>query len=401
MRTSILTTCQAANLLRRIGENLHRGQIDFSHSANGVFSDRAPLRYKGPDLTSSFSSQSTGRLSGGPLTQRPRTIAIVTDCHKPVCFVPAPHRQSGLKSHTSQASVDLAVHSPESVGFSSERLERLHSAMQKTIDNKQIAGMVTLLARHGKIVDFRAYGVRDIASGAPMTKDTIFRDYSMTKPVTGVAMMILYEEGKWLPSEPIAKYVPEFAHLKVFKGVDGDGKMILVDPDHPPTMHELMSHTAGFTYGFFGDTPVDQWCATPTSSVQGSAGVYRQAAKFHFSTSRAGVDLFGIHGHRGLSRRKALRQVAARFHARPHLPATRDARCRLLRTGREAQPLRDPLLLEVRGRRTNNRSAAGRGQPARLRQAAGPCHQGRRHGVYHRRLLPLRADDGQRRRTRG
>jgi CubicO group peptidase (beta-lactamase class C family) len=79
----------------------------------------------------------------------------------------------------------------------------------------------------------------------------------MTKPVTGVAMMILYEEGKWLPSEPIAKYVPEFAHLKVFKGVDGDGKMILVDPDHPPTMHELMSHTAGFTYGFFGDTPVD------------------------------------------------------------------------------------------------------------------------------------------------
>jgi CubicO group peptidase (beta-lactamase class C family) len=129
--------------------------------------------------------------------------------------------------------------------------------MQKTIDDKQIAGMVTLLARHGKIIDYRAYGVRDIASGAPMTKDTIFRDYSMTKPVTGVAMMILYEEGKWLPSEPIAKYIPEFAHLKVFKGVDADGKMILVDPDHPPTMHELMSHTAGFTYGFFGDTPVD------------------------------------------------------------------------------------------------------------------------------------------------
>jgi CubicO group peptidase (beta-lactamase class C family) len=90
-----------------------------------------------------------------------------------------------------------------------------------------------------------------------MTKDTIFRDYSMTKPVTGVALMILYEQGKWLPSDPIAKFVPEFAHLKVYKGLDADGKMILVDPDHAPTMRELMSHTAGFTYGFFGNTPVD------------------------------------------------------------------------------------------------------------------------------------------------
>ncbi len=134
---------------------------------------------------------------------------------------------------------------PETVGFSSERLERLHALMQQAVDQKQIAGVVTILARHGKVVDYRTYGQRDMASGAPMTKDTIFRDYSMTKPVTGVAMMILYEQGKWLPSDPIAKYIPEFAHLKVFKGVDADGKMILVDPDHPPTMRELMTHTAG------------------------------------------------------------------------------------------------------------------------------------------------------------
>jgi CubicO group peptidase (beta-lactamase class C family) len=71
-------------------------------------------------------------------------------------------------------------------------------------------------------------------------------------------MMILYEQGKWQPSDPIAKYIPEFAHLKVYKGTDADGNMILVDPDHAPTMRELMSHTAGFTYGFFGDTPVDK-----------------------------------------------------------------------------------------------------------------------------------------------
>ncbi|HWG21425.1 MAG TPA: serine hydrolase domain-containing protein [Terracidiphilus sp.] len=161
-------------------------------------------------------------------------------------------------SHHAPHSTEMTTDRPESVGFSSERLQRLHSVMQQAVDKKEVAGVVTLLARHGKIVDYRAYGQRDMASGAPMTKDTIFRDYSMTKPVTGVAMMILFEEGKWLPNDPIAKYIPQFAHLKVFNGVDAVGKMILVDPDHAPTMHELMSHTAGFTYGFFGNTPVDK-----------------------------------------------------------------------------------------------------------------------------------------------
>ncbi len=153
-------------------------------------------------------------------------------------------------------SPDVTPVKPESVGFSSERLGRLHALIQGEIDQKQLAGAVTILARHGKVVDYRTYGQRDIATSAPMTRDVIFRDYSMTKPVTGVAMMILYEEGKWLPSDPIAKYIPEFAHLKVFKGVDADGKMVLVDPDHPPTMQELMSHSAGFSYGS-GHTVVD------------------------------------------------------------------------------------------------------------------------------------------------
>jgi CubicO group peptidase (beta-lactamase class C family) len=145
---------------------------------------------------------------------------------------------------------------PETVGFSTERLENLHALIQGEIDHKQLAGAITLLARHGKIIDYRTYGQRDIAISAPMTKDTIFRDYSMTKPVAGVAMMILYEQGKWLPTDPIAKYIPEFAHLKVFAGTDADGKMILVDPDHAPTMRELMSHSAGFSYGN-GTSPVD------------------------------------------------------------------------------------------------------------------------------------------------
>jgi CubicO group peptidase (beta-lactamase class C family) len=165
-------------------------------------------------------------------------------------------------SLTAQAAAkqtgEAAMASPESVGFSSERLEHLHALMQQAVDDKKIAGIVTILARHGKIIDYRSYGERDMAAHAPMTKDVIFRDYSMTKPITGAAMMILYEQGKWLPSDPISKFIPEFAHLKVFNGLDAEGKPILVDPDHAPTMRELMSHTAGFTYGFFGDTPVDK-----------------------------------------------------------------------------------------------------------------------------------------------
>jgi CubicO group peptidase (beta-lactamase class C family) len=152
----------------------------------------------------------------------------------------------------------LAQAQPETVGFSSGRLERLHAKLQQYVDDQQFAGIVTVLARRGKVVDFRAYGKRDLASGAGMERDAIFRIYSMTKPITGVAMMILYEQGKWSPSDPIAKYIPEFAHLQVFKGLDSEGKPILEDPAHAPTMAELMSHTAGFTYGIFGTTPVDK-----------------------------------------------------------------------------------------------------------------------------------------------
>ncbi len=166
-----------------------------------------------------------------------------------------PRRSAGWRSrHT----LDMTVVNPESAGFSAERIERLHAAMKQVVDNKDLSGMVTILARHGKVVDYWNYGQRDMASGAPMNKDTIFRDFSMTKPVTGVAMMILYEQGKWLPSDPISKFIPEFAHLKVYKGVDAMGRLILEDPDHLPTISELMSHSAGFTYGFFGNTPVDQ-----------------------------------------------------------------------------------------------------------------------------------------------
>jgi CubicO group peptidase (beta-lactamase class C family) len=167
-------------------------------------------------------------------------------------------QSAGRSAAKPAGTLDLSLHSPGSVGFSSERLERLHVLMQQFIDQKQIPGMITILARHGKVIDYCAYGVRDLASGAPMPKDAIFRDFSMAKPVVGAAMMMLWEQCKWLPGDPIVKYIPEFAHLKVFKGVGANGKMILQDPIHPPTIRELMTHTAGFTYGIFGDTPVDK-----------------------------------------------------------------------------------------------------------------------------------------------
>lgn len=173
-----------------------------------------------------------------------------------VCVFALGRAAMAEKARAATAAADFRPVKPETVGFSSERLDRLHELIQNEIDNKALAGAVTILARHGKVVDYRTYGMRDIAMHAPMTKDVIFRDYSMTKPVTGVAMMILYEEGKWLPSDPISKYVPEFADLKVFAGLGSAGKMILAEPEHPPTMRELMTHSAGFSYGS-GHSAVD------------------------------------------------------------------------------------------------------------------------------------------------
>jgi len=152
----------------------------------------------------------------------------------------------------------IAPAKPDTVGFSAERLQQLDQGMQAYIDQKQLAGMVTVLARHGKVVHEKTYGVMDLQSNEPMKTDSIVRIYSMTKPVTGVAMMMLYEEGKWRINDPIAKYIPEFKDLKVFAGMGADGKPILEAPKHAPTMGELMSHTAGFTYGAFGASPVDK-----------------------------------------------------------------------------------------------------------------------------------------------
>jgi CubicO group peptidase (beta-lactamase class C family) len=135
---------------------------------------------------------------------------------------------------------DVPRVAPESVGFSSAGLKAFEHAMHTLVDEGQLAGITTLVSRHGKVAAFSAYGYRDLDAKTPLTKDTIFRLASMTKPIVGVAMMMLFEEGRWTLDDPVARHIPEFKDLKVATA-SGD-----VAQAHPMTMRELMSHTAGF-----------------------------------------------------------------------------------------------------------------------------------------------------------
>ena len=153
---------------------------------------------------------------------------------------------------------DLAAAAPESAGVSSERLRRLDAGMKGLVDQGRLAGIVTLMARKGKVVHFTAHGKKDVRQPAPMTKDAIFRIYSMTKPVTGVAMMMLYEEGKWRLDEPVTRHIPEFAKLQVYAGENPDGTPKVEPQRRPMTMRELMTHTGGLAYGLVGAHAVDK-----------------------------------------------------------------------------------------------------------------------------------------------
>lgn len=136
------------------------------------------------------------------------------------------------------AAITLAA--PESVGFSTQGLKAYAQTMHALVDEGRLAGVTTLVARHGKVVMFDAYGYQDLEAKKPIAKNTIFRIASMTKPIAGVAMMKLHEEGKWRLDDPVAQHIPEFKNLKV-KTPDGE-----VPQAHPMTMRELMSYTAGF-----------------------------------------------------------------------------------------------------------------------------------------------------------
>jgi CubicO group peptidase (beta-lactamase class C family) len=148
---------------------------------------------------------------------------------------------------------------PESVGLSPERLGRITEMLRTDIAKGTIPGAVMLISRHGKVAYFEAVGRLDPQADSLMGKDAIFRIYSMTKPIATLCAMMLVEQGKLALSDPVSKYIPEFKDVKV--GVekrDSDGKVTLelVAPARPMTVQDLMRHTAGLTYGFFGEGAV-------------------------------------------------------------------------------------------------------------------------------------------------
>jgi CubicO group peptidase (beta-lactamase class C family) len=146
---------------------------------------------------------------------------------------------------------------PETVGLSSERLARIDKAMQEDIDQKKTGGIVVLIARHGQVAYHKAFGYADMESGRKMQTDSLFRLYSMTKPVTSVALLTLYEEGKFQLTDPLEKYIPAFKGIKVYVKTGDKGAMILEDCKRKITIQDVFRHTAGFAYGM-GDTPVEK-----------------------------------------------------------------------------------------------------------------------------------------------
>lgn len=151
-------------------------------------------------------------------------------------------------------AAELPQARPEEVGIARAQLERGKAIVQAMVDKKETAGVVTLVARHGKVVQLDAQGLMDIEAGKPMQPDTIFRIYSMTKPITTIAAILLWEEGRFQLDDPVAKYLPELKGLRVHAGKGNE----TVAAQREMTIRDLMRHTSGLTYGVFGNTPVDQ-----------------------------------------------------------------------------------------------------------------------------------------------
>jgi CubicO group peptidase (beta-lactamase class C family) len=151
-------------------------------------------------------------------------------------------------------SLPLPKATPEDIGLSTAGLARLGRVMNDEVGRGRVPGAVALIARRGQLAYFESFGKRDPASAAPMQLDTIFRIYSMTKPIVSVATMMLLEEGRFLLSDPVAKYLPELGGLKVavIRGAEIDQ----VDAERQITIQDLLRHTSGLTYEFRGSGPV-------------------------------------------------------------------------------------------------------------------------------------------------
>src|SRR5262245_22161270 len=149
------------------------------------------------------------------------------------------------------------IHSPESVGCSPERSSRINSVMQSYVDRRGFAGISTMIARRGRVIHFEQVGWQDRESRTPLAPDTIFRIYSMTKPIVCVALMTLFEEARFQLFDPVAKFLPAFGKLRVLTGkTAADARE--VDLVRPMTIRDVFTHTSGLTYGFLEDSPVNE-----------------------------------------------------------------------------------------------------------------------------------------------
>jgi CubicO group peptidase (beta-lactamase class C family) len=145
----------------------------------------------------------------------------------------------------------------EDLGFSSERLARLDAVLHRYVDDGKLPGVQTLINRHGELVHRDCYGFTDVEGGKKVEPDTLYRIYSMTKPITSVALMMLYEEGAFLLENPVSRWLPEFADTQVWVGGTADAPETR-PLDKPLTVHHVLTHTSGLTYGFQFNHPVDE-----------------------------------------------------------------------------------------------------------------------------------------------
>jgi CubicO group peptidase (beta-lactamase class C family) len=164
--------------------------------------------------------------------------------------------QSATKPALPPQTPPLPEAKPESLGLSPSRLQRMSDVFQREIDKGTMPGAAVMVARGGQIGWFDALGKQHPAASAPMTRDTIFRIFSMTKPIVSIGVMMLLEEGHFLLDDPLAKFIPEFANQKV--GVENNGKLDLVPLKRPITIQDLLRHTSGITYEHTGNGLVQQ-----------------------------------------------------------------------------------------------------------------------------------------------
>ena len=161
-----------------------------------------------------------------------------------------------LHQDMNNTSSALQTAAPSELGLLPDRLQRLKDVLQDEINRQRLPGAVALIARHGKIALFDSFGWQDPATKTPMTSDSVFRIYSMTKPITSVATMMLYEAGKLLLTDPVSRFIPEFAGQQVATTVNGSDALRAAS--RPATVHDLLRHTAGLTYEFLGAGPVQR-----------------------------------------------------------------------------------------------------------------------------------------------